>query len=516
MKRIGTTLLIALTGGVVALGGYKLFETKQQQNLTFEERQNLHYANLNNEVTSSTGNPDFTQASAVVAPGVVHIKTTYAPRRSSSGRSQSQQLDLFEEFFGLPRSQRSQPQQAVPLSSTGSGVIISADGYIVTNNHVVEDAEKIEVSLTDRRSYEAKIIGRDPNTDVALIKIEEKNLPFVKLGNSDNVRIGEWVLAVGYPLGLESTVTAGIVSATGRSTGIIRNEMQQRQWQERGFDTNEPIVNTAIESFIQTDAVINKGNSGGALVNAQGELIGINSNIMSPSGYYAGYGFAVPVNIVKKIADDFVKYGAVKRGLIGINFRDLSPEVAKNLGISETQGLYINEVVEGGAAQKAGLRKGDVLTKLDGKTIFASPDLQEKVYRMRPGDKVNLTYKRDGKEREVTVTLQEESKDQLVASTNRSATSIYNKLGAGFTAASDDKKEELGIKSGVVVGQVNRGGLLDRLNVTSGMVITHINDIPVNNITEIEKALEKSKQNMIKLTVVPRKNSEMTFSTPID
>jgi serine protease Do len=519
MKRIGTTLLIALTGGLVAIGGYKLIENKNQQNLSFEERQDLHYANRPiSEITASTGNLDFTQASALVAPGVVHIKTTYAARSAARTMPQGQELDMLEEFFGIPRSQRSQPRQAVPMQSTGSGVIISNDGYIVTNNHVVEDAEKIEVSLPDRRSYEAKIIGRDPNTDIALIKIEEKNLPFVKLGNSDDVRIGEWVLAVGYPLGLESTVTAGIVSATGRSTGIIGRELQQRQLQERGYNGNptEPMINTAIESFIQTDAVINKGNSGGALVNAQGELIGVNSNIMSPSGYYAGYGFAVPVNLVKKIADDFVKFGAVKRGLIGINFRELSPEIAKELGINEIQGLYVNDAIEGGAAQKAGLRKGDVITKLDGRTLYASSDLQERIYRLRPGDKVNLTYKRDGKERDVTITLQEESKESQTASTLKSGTTLYNKLGGGFTPTTAEKKTELGVESGVTVTQVFRGGLLNNLNITSGMVITHINDVEVNNINEIEKALEKSRQNMVKITVVPRKNSVMTMSTPIE
>ena len=517
MKRIGITLLIALTGGIVAIGGYKLLETRQRQNLSFEERQELHYANRPiSEITSSTGNLDFTQASALVAPGVVHIKTTYPARARSM--PQGQQLDMLEEFFGIPRQQRQQPQQAVPAQATGSGVIISADGYIVTNNHVVEDAEKIEVSLTDRRTYEAKIIGRDPNTDIALLKISEKDLPFVKLGDSDRVRIGEWVLAVGYPLGLESTVTAGIVSATGRSTGIIGRELQQRQFQERGYqmDQSQPYMNTAIESFIQTDAVINKGNSGGALVNAQGELIGVNSNIMSPSGYYAGYGFAVPVNIVKKIADDFVKYGAIKRGLIGISFKELTPEYSKSLGISEIHGLHISEVIEGGAAQKAGLKKGDILTKLDGRSLYASSDLQEKVYRMRPGDKVNLTYKREGKEREISVTLQEESRESQIANNTQSATSLYNKLGAGFTPASAKKKEEFGVKSGVMVTQVNRGGLLDNLNITRGMVITHINDVAVNNLEDIENALERTKQNMIKITVVPRKNSTMTMSTPID
>lgn len=521
MKKIGITLLAALTGGLIAIGGYKLVESKHRNQLSFEERQELHYAsNPMPSITASTGNPDFTQAAAAVAPAVVHIKTTY-PARASRGRTQQgSPFDLFEEFFGTPR-QRQQPQTAQPAQATGSGVIISTDGYIVTNNHVVEDADKIEVSLTDRRVLEAKIIGRDPNTDLALIKINADDLPFVKLGDSDNVRIGEWVLAVGYPLGLESTVTAGIVSATGRATGIIGNELRQRQLQERGWSQGgqqEEFVNTAIESFIQTDAVINKGNSGGALVNARGELIGINSNIMSPSGYYAGYGFAVPVNIVKKIADDFVKFGAVKRGLIGVTFRALDADYAKELNISDVTGLYVNDVVAGGGADKAGLKKGDIITKIDGKTIYASSDLQERVYILRPGDKVNLSYKRDGRERETTVTLQEEPKSSATADTGankQSATELYNKLGAGFVAASDERKSELGIQSGVVVAQVHRGGLFDYYNVQRGLVITQINGVNVNSVDDIEKALANTQRKMIHIVGVPQKGSRVEFNLPI-
>lgn len=521
MKKLGFTVLVAVLGGLVAIGGYKYFENKYENNLSFEERQQLHYANNPSAIVASTGNPDFTQAVAAVSPAVVHIKTTYPTRRGRTQQQPSSPFDLFEEFFGTPRQpQRAQPVQ--PAQATGSGVIISTDGYIVTNNHVVEDADKIEVSLTDRRVFEAKIIGRDPNTDIALIKINEKNLPFVKLGDSDQVQIGEWVLAFGYPLGLESTVTAGIVSAKGRATGIIANELRQRQLQEQGWGQSgqsEEFINTAIESFIQTDAVINKGNSGGALVNAKGELIGINSNIMSPSGYYAGYGFAVPVNIVKKISDDFVKYGTVKRGLIGVTFRALDAEYAKELGISDVFGLYVNEVVKGGAAEKAGVKKGDIITKIDGRTIISSSDLQERVYTLRPGDKVKLTLKRDGKERETTVTLQEEvktTKEDTKSATERSATELYNKLGAGFVTATDAKKSELGIKNGVVVTQVHRGGLFDYYNIQRGLVITQINGVAVNDIDDVESALAETKRGMIHIVGIPQKGSRIEFNLPID
>ena len=520
MKKLGLTLLTALVGGLIAVGGYKLFESEQESRMSFEERQQLHYAsNAVPDVVSSTGNPDFTQAAAMVAPAVVHITTTYPGRSRGYGAAP---MDLFEEFFGIPRQrqQRSQP----PAQATGSGVIISQDGYIVTNNHVVEDANKIEVQLTDKRVVEAKIIGRDPNTDLALIKINEKGLPFVRFGDSDKVRIGEWVLAVGYPLGLESTVTAGIVSATGRSTGIIARELQQRQYQQRGGypqSDDEPIVNTAVESFIQTDAVINKGNSGGPLVNASGELIGINSNIMTPTGTYAGYGFAVPVNLVKKIADDFIKFGRVKRGLIGITFRELNPAAAQELEISDVNGLYVIDVVEGGAAKEAGLQQGDIVTKLDGRTITSSSDLQERIYRLRPGDKVKLTYKRDGKERDVTVTLKEdtssvEREEEAESAAKRSATELYNQLGAGFVPTTDAKKKELGISSGVTVTQVHQGGWFDFQNIRRGQVVTHVNDVPVNSPDDVESALSKTQRGMIKVTIVPQRGAVSTISGPVD
>lgn len=521
MKKFGLTLLTALVGGLVAVGGYKLFESKQESKLSFEERQELHYANNPvPNVVSSTGNPDFTQAAALVAPAVVNITTTY-PGRSSSRGSGGDPFDLFEEFFGMPRQQRQQPRQQQPAQATGSGVIISEDGYIVTNNHVVDGANKIEVKLTDKRVVEAKIIGRDPNTDLALIKINEKGLPFVRFGDSDEVRIGEWVLAVGYPLGLESTVTAGIVSATGRSTGIIARELQQRQYQQRGYQqSEEPILNTAVESFIQTDAVINKGNSGGPLVNAHGELIGINSNIMTPTGTYAGYGFAIPVNIVKKIADDFIKFGTVKRGLIGISFRELDPAVAKEFETTETSGLYVAETVPGGAAEAAGIKKGDVITKLDGRVIQSSADLQERIYRLRPGDKVKLAYKRDGKERDVTVTLKEDTRStessRADSEAKQSATEIYNKLGAGFVPAPDARKKELRVSSGVVVSQIHQGGWFDYYGIRRGAVITHVNEVPVNNADEVESALSKTERNMIKVRIVTQPGSVSEISGPID
>lgn len=486
MKKIGMTVLIAMIGGLLAIGGYKLFENKQAEKMTFEEQQEVYFANNPLKINSSTGNPDFTQASAAVSPAVVHIVTTYEAKQRE--RMQSSPFgDMFEEFFGVPRGRG----QSQPSRASGSGVIISTDGYIVTNNHVVEGAETIEVKLTDKRVFEAKLIGRDPNTDLALLKVTSSDpLPIVKLGNSDDVNIGEWVLAVGYPLGLESTVTAGIVSAKGRSLNLLGREDLRRQYQQ---NPDEIPANAAIESFIQTDAVINRGNSGGALVNASGELIGINSAIASPSGYYAGYGFAIPVNLVKKIANDFKEFGEVKRGFVGITFVELNTEVAKEMEISEYNGLYVRDVVDGGGADKAGIEAGDIITHIDNQLITRSSILQERVGRMRPGDKIELKYLRDGKERKTTVTLQEATERTFeTAESSKSATQLYNSLGAGFKELSSAQKKELGVDAGVVVSNVRQGGLFAKYGVPNGLIITSINGLAVSNVDQIGQALSKN------------------------
>jgi len=510
MKKIGISLLAALVGGIIAVGGYKLLENKQADSLSFEERQKVFYANNSGtEILSSAGNPDFAAAAETVSPGVVHIKVTTTVRGS---QRRSSPFDMFEDFFGMPQQRRSQPRQA---QASGSGVLISTDGYIVTNNHVVEDADKIEVQLTDKRTFEAKVIGRDPDFDLALIKITADKLPFVRFGDSDKVRIGEWVLAVGYPLGLQSTVTAGIVSAKGRQLGLL-GDNQQRQ-QQYGYPSQEQIINTAVESFIQTDAVINKGNSGGALVNAHGELVGINTAIASPTGTYAGYGFAVPVNLVKKIMDDFKEFGAVQRGYVGITFTEVNEGVRKEFNIEDLSGLYVREVLKDGAAEIAGLKKGDVITKIEGNTIHSSADLQERVARLRPGDKVKLTYKRDGKEKDVTLTLKtaETKKSGESESASKSATEIFNKLGASFTPATDKQKKDLGVSSGVVVTQVRRGGIFEYFGVEKGLIISHVNGKPVNNVDEVESALADTKRNIVRIKGVSESGT-IEFNFPVE
>ncbi|MEJ6980924.1 Do family serine endopeptidase [Pedobacter sp. P351] len=509
MNKIGVTLLTAFIGGAVAVGGYKLIETKYADNLSLEERQKVYFTN-NPVNVSSAGDVDFVQAAGVVTPAVVHIQTTYDASSQNRGGGDPME-DMFRDFFGSPRG----GGQNVPQRASGSGVIVTPDGYIVTNNHVVENASKIEIILTDNRSYEAKVIGTDPNTDLALVKVEAKNLPVVKLGNSDNVQVGEWVLAVGYPFTLQSTVTAGIVSAKGRSIGILGESNNPREFRNRR-QAEEPKVNSAIESFIQTDAAINRGNSGGALVNTQGELIGINAAIASQSGSYEGYGFAIPVNLAKKIMDDFIKFGAVKRGFIGVTFNELNALRAKELGISQINGLYVNEVVEGGGAQVAGLKKGDVITKIDGNRIISSSDLQERVARLRPGDKVQLSYIRDGNERNTSVTLKGESSVKIASNkSNIEANEILSSLGGNFAALTPAQKQRYKTNSGVMVAGARPGGLLQQYEIAKGTIITHINGKPVNNVDEVEAAVVASTNNTIRIDGITVDGARFRATFPV-
>lgn len=494
MNKIGVTFLTACLGGAVAIGSYKLIENQFQDGGTFEEKQKVYFTNNpSSTINSSTGNLDFTQAAAQVTPAVVHIKTTYE-NKGYSGRDQMQ--DLFEDFFGGRR----RPQG--PSQGSGSGVIISDDGYIVTNNHVVDDADKINVILPDKRSFEAKIIGRDANTDLALIKIEGKGFPIVKLGNSDNVRVGEWVLAVGYPFALNTTVTAGIVSAKGRQIGIL----DQGNYQN---NNGEPQVRTAIESFIQTDAAINRGNSGGALVNTNGELIGVNAAIASQSGSYEGYGFAIPINLAKKVLNDFKEFGSVRRGYIGINFTGLDAEQAKRLGVSEINGLYVNEVIPGSGAEKGGIKEGDIITKVDGNQILSPADLQERIGRLGPGDKVQLTYLRDGKSTVTTVTLKGE--ESVKTANNNSSGAAAKNLGANFAPASDVLKKKFKISSGVVVSSVKPGGFFDQLDVVPGTVITSINGRPITKVEDIETAISSGRNNMATINAISPEGMQIRY-----
>lgn len=432
---------------------------------------------------------DFVKAAKTTVPAVVTIKN-YQSRTSSRASEQ----DLFDFFFGDPfggggRGQQKQRQQQAPdnmPSGMGSGVIISPDGYIISNNHVVAGANKLEVVLSNKKSYIATLVGTDPNTDISLLKIEEKGLPYLNFANSDNIEVGQWVLAVGNPLGLNSTVTAGIVSAKGRGIGILGSQ---------GKAANP------IESFIQTDAAINPGNSGGALVNVAGDLIGINSAIQSTTGYYQGYGFAVPANLARKIVEDIKKFGIVQRGFLGVSSLDLSndQQVAaynkqNKTNLKVGSGIYVLGFGENSGAEDAGLKKGDIITKIDTYDITDFADLSMSIGSKRPGDKVVVTYSRNGKEATTSVTL----RDQKGGTSTRTKAdlSVTEKIGSEFDPLTERFKTEYGLNSGVVAKAVAEGGEMAKIGIVDNYIIIEINGKPVNSQKDIEKILDKYQGNV--------------------
>lgn len=466
--------LAAVFGAALALGGAYYLGFGQQLKVIQQEAPVV--AQLSNYTTKAdpaavVPENGFAVAADKALPAVVHIK---AARRASGGNriSGDQIPPAFRDFFG-PGQGGGQQQQRLQEGS-GSGVIISTDGYIVTNNHVVEDAEELEVVLNDQRTYNATVVGVDPTTDVAVIKIEENNLPTVRFANSDQVRIGEWVVAVGNPFSLTSTVTAGIVSAKGRSIDILRDKSRY-----------------AIESFIQTDAVVNPGNSGGALVNINGDLVGINTAISSPTGVFAGYSFAVPSNIVAKVVEDLRNYGVVQRGYLGAGIVELDKNRAEELEATRETGIYISSVSPESAAEKAGLEEGDVVIAVDGVTTLRSSELLEKLGQLRPGDEVALTIVRDGKEELVKAILQNQVGDTNVV-TAETRPALYDLLGADFGTVSKEGAEQLGIEGGVQLLRLREGALTEQTRVKEGFVITKIDDYLIKDIGDLEKILSKA------------------------
>jgi serine protease Do len=428
-------------------------------------------------ISQANGMVSFVAAAQAAMPAVVHIKVRF----NSSG----------------------------DYGASGSGVIVSTDGYIATNNHVVENASQIDITLPDKRTYKAKLIGRDPNTDLALIKVDADNLPVIKFGNSDALQVGEWVLAVGFPLSLNTTVTAGIVSAKARSIGIIN-----RQGQSDHFNTGQPAGNTAVESFIQTDAAINPGNSGGALVNTDGELIGINSAIASQTGSYAGYAFAIPVNLAKKILDDLKIYGKVKRGVLGVSFPSPSAEdqymIQHGLNPANIKGVYITGVQPGSAAAVGGLLEGDIIQSIDGITVNSSTEFSERIARRKPGDALQLTYLRNGATGRLSVTLNGEG-EATVPKNKQPLPEIYSKLGATFAPLTNELKQRFGIKAGVEVTNVRRGGFFDQIGIPQGTVIAFINGQSINNPKDIDAALLSAQSGMIRIFAIAPDGSKVVF-----
>ncbi|AWM32260.1 trypsin-like peptidase domain-containing protein [Hymenobacter nivis] len=438
---------------------------------------------------SSIGN--FVKAAKAATPAVVHIKTTYGAPADGD--------DSFGPPYGSPSGGR------IAMGS-GSGVLISSDGYIATNNHVVENASKIEVVLPDNRQFSAELIGRDPNTDLALIKIKADHLPSIQLGNSDSVQVGEWAVAVGYPFSLNTTVTAGIISAKARSIGIINRPSRN--------GNAEPTGNLGVESFIQTDAAINPGNSGGALVDTNGKLIGINSAIASQTGSYAGYSFAIPVNLAKKILGDLREYGSVKRGLLGVSFPSPNAEAQylqqQGLQPGIVKGVRITGVLSNSAAAAAGLQEGDIIQSIDGMPLNSSAEFSERIARHRPNDVVKLAYLRDNQVRSTSATLKGEEAT-ATAKSNADLDKIYNKLGASFSPLPSSLKQQLNLQAGVLVTEVRPGGFFDHIGIPSGTIIAFINGKSIHNPQDIDRALLSAQSGMIQMLAIAPDGSRVVF-----
>ncbi len=483
-KKALSILAIAVVGGLVALGFNKLF-TNESAPQSFQEHQNAKFTLA--EKLADVPQLDFVSVAEVSTPAVVHIKSTI-----KSSVSPQQQYNPFEDFFNGPMF----PQQRGPQVATGSGVIIKKDGYIVTNNHVIEGATKVEVILDDKREYVAEVLGTDPETDLALLKIEDNNLPFLNLGNSDELRIGEWVVAVGNPFNLTSTVTAGIVSAKGRNINLLR---------QKGGEY-------AIENFIQTDAAVNPGNSGGALVNTKGELIGINTAIASQTGSYSGYSFAIPINLAKKIIKDLSDYGEVKRAILGVRIQDITQELADEKGLKELTGVYIPSVSDGGAADKAGIKDGDVITEINGVVVDKSSVLQEQISKYHPGDKVTVTVVRDGKRKEIVTTLLSKDGDKKIdTSIAREEKKV---LGAEIENLSRDERLELKIRNGVKIAKLGSGELKKK-GIPAGFVITHIDKTPMHTTQDVERAL-KDKEGAVLIEGVTSNGEKEAYAIRLD
>lgn len=502
--------LMALLSSVVTLAAYNLLGFNNRD-VIFNESSPI--PTITGRLASMPGGPsavpgDFSTAAEAVSPMVVHIRTTM-----TRTVRQQQVPDIFREFFGDEFGGQRQPRRQQGQAS-GSGVIISKDGYIVTNNHVVQDADEVEVIMTDKRSFKAKVIGTDPLTDLAVIKVDANNLPAITLGDSDALKLGEWVLAVGYPLDLESTVTAGIVSAKGRKIGILEQDFAQRQ-QGR---TDKQATDTPLEAFIQTDAAINPGNSGGALVNLRGELVGINSAIASATGYYSGYGFAVPVSLVKKVSADLLKYGNVQRGYLGILPIELNSTVAKAKGSKVGRGIYVDNVVEKGAAEAAGMKKGDVIVKMEGQPLDSEAQMREIIGRRRPGDIVNVTINRDGSERDVKVELRNRNggRDVIKREEATAANTSLSTLGANFEELSAQEAKQLGVTGGVRVKKIMDGKLAET-DVEEGFIIVKANGKNVKTTKDLQAIMSSVKEGegLMLIGMYPNSSRMYYYAVPV-
>lgn len=456
MKNLGSLFIVSLLSGAVTLGAYKFIENRKSDSFITTS------PNYNTKNVSYNGaeNIDFTTGADKAIHSVVHVKNV----------SVRTVYDPFANFFYGQSETRQQEQ-----IGTGSGVIVSEDGYIVTNNHVIQDATELEVTLNNNKAYKAKLIGTDSKMDIALLKIDaDEKLPFIVFGNSDNIKVGEWVLAVGNPYQLNSTVTAGIISAKARN-----------------------LDKASIQSFIQTDAAVNPGNSGGALVNTNGELIGINTMISSPTGSYAGYSFAVPSNITKKIIEDLMKFGNVQRGILGVEGGELNAEVAKKYGIKQTEGYYVNKVNRNSGAEKSGIEKGDIIVKLDDKKIASSAEMATVINTKRPNDIVKVTLLRDGKNIALNVPL---TKKELIA---------YEFNGIEFEDLDADDKKRFNLKSGIKIKEVTNADYAEYANDLKGSIVTQVDNMRVTDMESVSAYLAKKDASEKTRYQIIAKNGQM-------
>lgn len=476
MKQYGVVAVSSILSAILAVFIYRVFE--QPREILIRESQPAKYAAYSDDPLDSSRErlflssapTNFTAAAEAVTPAVVNIKTI-----------QGGNFDLWGANNSLS-------------SSSGSGVIISPDGYIVTNNHVIEEGDDIEVTLNDKREFEAKVIGTDPSTDMALIKIKGDNLPYLNFGNSDSLRVGEWVLAVGSPFDLESTVTAGIVSAKARNIDIL--EGQDR-----------------IESFIQTDAAVNPGNSGGALVNTNGELIGINTAIITRSGRYEGYSFAVPANLVRKVTKDLRDYGVVQRGIMGVYIDEITNNRAKELGLPTVEGVLITRISPGGSAEEAGIQKNDVIISINGIKTSTLPEMQELLGRYRPGNVLRVEYLRKSRSYEVEIILKD--KTNGVASISSSEEAILRTLGFELRNLTKEEKRRMQV-DGVKVISIYRSSKIERTNMDPGFIITNLDNRRISSVKELIKQLEEAEGKVMLEGIYEHYPGSYYYAFPID
>lgn len=476
MKQYGVIAVSSILSAIFAVFIYRVFEEPRE--ILIRDSQPAKYTAYSDDPLNSprerlflsSAPTNFTAAAEAVTPAVVNIKTI-----------QGGNFDLWGTNSNLS-------------SSSGSGVIISPDGYIVTNNHVIEEGDDIEVTLNDKREFEAKVIGTDPSTDMALIKIKGDNLPYLIFGNSDSLRVGEWVLAVGSPFDLESTVTAGIVSAKARNIDIL--EGQDR-----------------IESFIQTDAAVNPGNSGGALVNTNGELIGINTAIITRSGRYEGYSFAVPANLVRKVIKDLRDYGVVQRGIMGVYIDEITNRKAKELGLPSVEGVLITRISPGGSAEEAGMKKNDVIISINGIKTRTLPEMQELLGRYRPGNLLEVEYLRKGKSTQVEIILKD--KTNGIAAISSSEEAILRTLGFELRNLTKEEKKRMQV-DGVKVISIYRGSKIERTNMDPGFIITNLDNRRIGSVKELIKQLEEASGKVMLEGIYEHYPGSYYYAFPID